>query len=370
MMMRGAMLLAALLVPATAQIAKGQDPPPQEPTAERYGRTPDEYVPYGRFAEPYKRFFLDRLEYTGYGRQLPEPTDVGSVKIGFIGPIEKTVSMATGGASHEEVLGRKMLQGAQLAIEQANAKGGFRGTGTPYELVVRNDNGLWGASGSEVIQLAYRDEVWAILGTIDGANTHIAIRVALKAEIPIMNTGDTDPTLMETAIPWVFRTITDDRQMCYLLADFVFKKLGLTRVAALRANNRYGRIGIDEFRDAARRLGHPFVAELNYPVGEGDFMPQLERILALRPEADHLRQRQGVGTDPEADAGHGERRLVPRQRQDGLPRVPGAGRRFLWQGGGRLPLRSRNGPSEARVVPPGLPRALRRRARDLRGPRL
>jgi branched-chain amino acid transport system substrate-binding protein len=285
MMMRGAMLLAALLVPATAQIAKGQDPPPQEPTAERYGRTPDEYVPYGRFAEPYKRFFLDRLEYTGYGRQLPEPTDVGSVKIGFIGPIEKTVSMATGGASHEEVLGRKMLQGAQLAIEQANAMGGFRGTGTPYELVVRNDNGLWGASGSEVIQLAYRDEVWAILGTIDGANTHIAIRVALKAEIPIMNTGDTDPTLMETAIPWVFRTITDDRQMCYLLADFVFKKLGLTRVAALRANNRYGRIGIDEFRDAARRLGHPFVAELNYPVGEGDFTPQLERVLALRPEA-------------------------------------------------------------------------------------
>jgi ABC-type branched-subunit amino acid transport system substrate-binding protein len=56
-------------------------------------------------------------------------------------------------------------------------------------------------------------------------------------------------------------------------------------VAALRANNRYGRISIDEFRDAATRLGHPFLAELNYQLGDTDFRPQLERIKALEPEA-------------------------------------------------------------------------------------
>jgi len=259
--------------------------PKGEGSPENYGRTPGEYLPYGRFAEPYKRFFLDPLTYTGYGRHIPEPERVESVKIGFLGPIEKTVSVATGGMSHEEPLGRKMLQGARLAIEQANAKGGYRGSGTPFEMIVRNDNGLWGASGDEVIHLAYRERVWAILGTIDGANTHIAIRVALKAEIPMMNTGDTDPTLVETRIPWVFRCITDDRQMCYTLADFVFKKLRLTRIAALRANNRYGRMSIDEFRDAATRKGHPFVTELNYKTGDTDFTPQLERIRELEPEA-------------------------------------------------------------------------------------
>jgi ABC-type branched-subunit amino acid transport system substrate-binding protein len=250
----------------------------------RYGRTPDEYYPFGKFSKPYKRFFLDPIEYRGYGRHLPEPGNVKRVKIGFLGPIEPTVSVATGGISHEESLGKKMLQGARLAIEQANAAGGYRGK-VPYELVVRNDNGLWGASGNEVIHLAYKENVWAILGTIDGANSHIAIRVALKVEIPVVNTGDTDPTFTETAIPWVFRNITDDRQMCYALADYVFKKLKLTRVAALRANNRYGRIGIDEFRDAATRLGHPFLAEMNYLLGDTDFTPQLKRIKALNPEA-------------------------------------------------------------------------------------
>ena len=132
--------------------------------------------------------------------------------------------------------------------------------------------------------LAYKDSVWAILGTVDGANSHIAIRAALKAEIPVMNTADTDPTYVETRIPWVFRCITDDRQMCYLLADFAFKKLGLKRIAALRAVNRYGRMSIDEFRDAATRLGHPFMAELQYQEGDIDFSRQLKRIQSLNAD--------------------------------------------------------------------------------------
>jgi branched-chain amino acid transport system substrate-binding protein len=286
--MRSVVALTCAVILAFSFFAVGDEAnPTPTPEAKKqvYGDTPPEYAPYGNFVEPYKRFFLEPVPYRGYGREIPEAEAVESVKIGFLGPIEPTVSVATGGASHEEPLGSKMLQGAQLAIEHANARGGFRGGGTPYELVVRNDNGLWGASGNEIVDLAYTEHVWAIVGTIDGANSHIAIRVALKAEVPIMNTGDTDPTFVETSIPWVCRNITDDRQMSYALADFVFGTLGLTRVAALRANNRYGRISIDEFRDAATRLGHPFLAELNYQLGDTDFTPQLEAIKALAPDA-------------------------------------------------------------------------------------
>jgi ABC-type branched-subunit amino acid transport system substrate-binding protein len=177
-----------------------------------------------------------------------------------------------------------MLQGAQLAVAQANANGGYRGR-IPYELIVRNDNGNWRSSGRETVQLAWRDSVWAILGTVDGANSHILIRVALKAEVPVMNTADTDPTFVETNIPWVFRNVTDDRQMSYLLADFAYKKLGLERVAALRAVNRYGRMSIDEFRDASTRLGNPFMVELSYQEGDTVFTAQLERIKSLNADA-------------------------------------------------------------------------------------
>ena len=141
------------------------------------------------------------MEYTGPGRAIPEPEHLETVKIGFIGPIRPTVSVATGGRSHEEALGTEDAPGRQLAIEQANARGGYLKRKIPFELVVSNDNGLWGASGNEIIKMAYKDNVWAILGTIDGANTHIAIRVALKAEIVMMNSGDTDPTLDRDEYP-------------------------------------------------------------------------------------------------------------------------------------------------------------------------
>ncbi|MFH1923542.1 MAG: ABC transporter substrate-binding protein, partial [Planctomycetota bacterium] len=183
-----------------------------------------------------------------------------------------------GGKSHEEVLGTKMLQGAQLALEEANARGGYLKRSIPFELVVTNDNGLWGASGNEIVNMAYKDKVWAILGTIDGANSHIAIRVALKAEVLMMNSGDTDPTFVETNIPWVLRCIGDDRQMGYLLVDYMYRKLDLKRVGIMRASNRYGRFGVREILDASRRLGRPIALEMAYHVGSDDFSLELERL--------------------------------------------------------------------------------------------
>jgi ABC-type branched-subunit amino acid transport system substrate-binding protein len=172
-----------------------------------------------------------------------------------------------------------------LAVEEANAAGGYKARHVPFEMMVHNDNGLWGASGNEITTMAYKENVWAILGSIDGANSHIAIRVALKIEIPMLTACDTDPTFIETNIPWVFRCISDDRQQSYLLIDYLYRKLGLTKVAVIRASSRYGRFGVRKVKDGSRRLGHPLVAEMAYQGGTEDFSLQLERIKEASPEA-------------------------------------------------------------------------------------
>lgn len=251
-----------------------------------YGRTAIDVEPFGA-VKPYKEHFLEQMQYYGPGRSIPEPPPgaVKTVKLGFIGPIMPTVSVATGGASHEEALGKAMLQGARLAIEEANSRGGYLRRGIPFELVVANDNGLWGSTGNEVINMVYRNEVWAMLGTIDSANSHIAIRVALKAETVMMNTGDTDPTFIETNIPWTMRNIGDDRQMGYLLVDYMIRKMKYQRIAIIRASNRYGRFGVREVRDSARRLGKPIVIEMAYKVGGTDFSLQIERVKEMNPDA-------------------------------------------------------------------------------------
>lgn len=250
-----------------------------------YAKTPEPVEPYGG-VKPYKRHFLTQMEYTGAGRAIPEPgPELKTVKLGFIGPIMATVSAATGGKSHEEALGIKMLQGARLAVEEANARGGYLKRKIPFELAISNDNGLWGATGNEIIKQAYKDYVWGSLGTIDGANSHIAIRVALKAEVVMINSGDTDPTFIETNIPWVMRCIGDDRQMGYLLIDYMIRKMGHKRIGIIRSSNRYGRFGVREVNDSARRLQYPILIEMAYKVGITDFSLQLERMKASKLDA-------------------------------------------------------------------------------------
>ncbi|HVN03525.1 MAG TPA: ABC transporter substrate-binding protein [Bryobacteraceae bacterium] len=273
------------VVQAISGLSPYQTPPLPLRADTNYANTPEELEPYGG-VKPYKRFFLTQMEYTGPGRAIPEPgPDLKSVKMGFIGPIMSTVSVATGGKSHEEGLGIRMLQGARLAIEEANARGGYLKRHIPFQLVTRNDNGLWGASGNEIIRMAYVDPVWAILGTIDGANSHIAIRVALKAELVMMNSGDTDPTFIETNIPWVMRCIGDDRQMGYLLIDYLVRKMNYKRIGIIRSSNRYGRFGVREVRDSARRLKRPVLIEMAYRPGAGDFTLQIERLKTAHLDA-------------------------------------------------------------------------------------
>ncbi|MDR3718350.1 MAG: ABC transporter substrate-binding protein [Bryobacteraceae bacterium] len=252
---------------------------------ENFANTPADIEPYSG-VKPYKEFFLTPIEYTGPGRAIPEPgPELKTVKIGFIGPLVNLPSVATGGMGHEMALGKMMLKGAQMAIDEANEGGGYLRRGIPFELKVVNDNGLWGSSGNEITNMAYKDPVWAILGTIDSANSHIAIRVALKAELMMMNSGDTDPTFTETNIPWIARCIGDDRQMGYLMADYLFRKMGYKRVALIRSSNRFGRFGIREVRDTARRMGHPVLIEMAYKVGADDLSMQVERLKATNPDA-------------------------------------------------------------------------------------
>jgi ABC-type branched-subunit amino acid transport system substrate-binding protein len=231
-----------------------------------YANTPVKLLPYGKFRKPYKFFFAEPVEFLGPGRDKRPPPDLTEVRIGFLAPLED---------SRDAELGERMLNGVTLAIEEANATGGYRGL--PFVLVTRNDTGLWGASSNELVELD-EEGVWATVGAIDGANTHIMLRLAFKLDMPLVNTGSTDPTLTETAIPWMVRVVADDRQNGYALAWEIHERRGYTRVAVLRANDRYGRVGSAEFEDAMKRLGSPILFELRYGSGDTTFTSQLDRI--------------------------------------------------------------------------------------------
>ena len=364
-------LLIGGLLFALGQQAPPAKPPDQKASEDKkkpeviYGNTPEDLKPFANYVkEPYKNFWVPSdspVMFWGPGRDKPEP-EVETVKIGVIAPVTR---------SYETYIGQSVLHGMEMALDDANATGGYKGK--RFEAVVKNDTGLWGASANEVVSLSYDDKVWAIIGTVDGANTHIAIRVALRTEIPIMNVADTDATLVETKIPWVVRVIPDDRQMTYTIAYYVYKQLGLNSVAILRASNRYGRIGVTQFKKASIKLGKP--------------APDRDQLRAqLRKRKPELRN--PIGASRKSTAGCG--RSLGRRRTGRRPREtdPGAGdeipyirmrayraSRFPQGGGkggrgsrGRVSLRSGSQEPEVRRVQEALRGTVSRGAGLLRGP--
>jgi branched-chain amino acid transport system substrate-binding protein len=269
-------------VPAHAQSPDAEKSGSQAPnTNQRYANMPEDAVPYRKFSKPYKEWYLseDTLAYYGAARERDsaELARAETVRIGFLGPLEN---------NPESPYGIAMLHGAELALEQANARGGYQIAGTTgaklYELKVHSDSAQWGASSTEAVKMIFDDHVVGVLGSVDGASTHIMLRESLKLEFPIMDTATTDPTVTETRIPWLIHDFPDDRQQGYALAELVFKERKLKKIGVIRTQSRYARVGVQEFFNEAKRLGHVPVLEVKFERGDVDFSTQLHMLQNAR----------------------------------------------------------------------------------------
>jgi branched-chain amino acid transport system substrate-binding protein len=283
----------------------GAHPPGPQPdrTVAPYARTPEDLEPYGRFAKPYYENYTTPNLYMGAAREVPDPKNVKEVRIGFLGPVAKQA---------DQVYGVRMLHGAQMAIDEANARGGYGGK--PFRLMVHDDysnwqfgaeggeqrptdSAIWGAPLDEAVKMIYDEQDWAIFGSISSESTHMVLRLVLKAETPLINSASTDPTVPETYVPWYFTDIQDDRVQAYTLARRIYTEVGLKRAALLRVNNRYGRMAAEKFRAASVRLGHPVVIEQKFLPADTGFSRELRIIRDSRVDAVVL-----WGDEPEAAA--------------------------------------------------------------------
>ncbi len=294
-----AVIAVALVCVASAQTPEpcscGKNPPgrPAPRSLKPYTGAPEDLRPFAKFTTPYYEYYQDLIEYNGAAREIPDPNlkDLTEIRIGFLAPLYD---------HPDQVRGTRMLNGAQMAIDEANVVGGYGGK--PFRIITHNDydnwqnsipstrgiskdSAIWGAASNDAVRMIYDDKVWAMFGSISSESTHIALRLTLKAETPLVNSASTDPTIPETIIPWYHTDLQDDRVQGYTLARHIYDELGLKRVALLRVNSRYGRFGVIKFRDASRRLGHPIVIEQKYRPGDTDFRHQLEVIQDSRVDA-------------------------------------------------------------------------------------
>jgi branched-chain amino acid transport system substrate-binding protein len=161
--------------------------------------------------KPYRDARNAPLSYNGPGRDDPDPKDLQDVRIAYFGPPDSS-----------DEAGGQMWQGASLAVEEANREGGYRGL--PFRLIPAWDRNPWAGGVAKLARVVYADKVWAIIGGIDGATTHLAEQVVAKAQLTLVNPAATDRTIHTASLPWMFSCAPGDHLLAAALSRELRKR--------------------------------------------------------------------------------------------------------------------------------------------------
>jgi len=195
-----------------------------------------------------------------------------SVKIGFNVPL-------TGFAAAD---GKSALNGAKLAVKQANQAGGINGI--MIELVVYDDQ----ASPKQAVpisnKLIEKDKVVAaISGSYSGA-TRAAAGVFQSAEIPYISAYAVHPEITKAG-NYVFRTSFMGEVQGRAGAKLIGATLQRKRVVLITLKNDFGKSLAAGFKEAAGQFNLQIVNEYEYSIKDRQFGPIVAKVKADAPEA-------------------------------------------------------------------------------------
>ncbi len=220
--------------------------------------------------EPNKRMLDDPMEFTGWEGKWGDPKRLKDIRLGLFAPNRS-----------DDPVGCAMIQGASLAVMQANEKGGFQGV--PFRLMTRWADDPWGAGSKEMIRLIYEDHVWAVIGSLNGDATHIAQQIVTKARLPLFSPVSSDTTLTFIRIPWIFRLPSSDRQQVRLLVEEGILSAKLEKIGVLTSTTHDGRMLAFEIEEAL--LEKQLVPLFHFKVSEKvDFQDIIDRINSFKPD--------------------------------------------------------------------------------------
>ncbi len=207
------------------------------------------------------------------------------IKIGSASPL-------TGPQAH---LGKDNANGAQLAVDEINAKGLILGGKKMHlELLVEDDQAD-PKTATMVAQKLTDDDVAGVIGHLNSGATIPASKIYYDAEIPQISPSATAVTYTRQGFNTAFRVMSNDRQQGQALGQFAVKELGAKRIAIIDDRSAYGQGLADEVEKAVKAAGGTVVAREYTTDKATDFMAILTSIKAHAPQVIFF-----GGMDPQA----------------------------------------------------------------------
>ncbi len=182
------------------------------------------------------------------------------IRIGQVAPL-------TGPAAES---GRYQVNGAKLALDAINARGGV--LGRKIEIVVEDDQTTNPGVVLAFSRLAAQPDLVAFLGSIRSTQVHAMAPDAAKLGKPVMF-GGTDPSLTHMGNPWLFRCRPNDLYSARVIAEYGVKELKKQKWVIIHSTDAFGTGGMKALTDSLDKLGVKPVQVQGYANQQPDFTP-------------------------------------------------------------------------------------------------
>lgn len=195
--------------------------------------------------------------------------DSEDVKFGLI-------TATTGGAA---AYGISIKEGAELAVEEINAKGGAQ-----IDLLIEDEKGDKNEAINAMNKLVHKDNVLAVQGPMLSGTMFAAGPIAQQAGIVALGTSTTADGITDIG-DYIFRNAVPEALAVTAAVEKSHEALGYKTVGIMYSQNNDQMVSVYNTLEAAfKEVGVEVVAVETFADGDTDFSAQLTKIKEINPD--------------------------------------------------------------------------------------
>lgn len=195
------------------------------------------------------------------------------ISIGLVAPL-------TGDQAY---IGVGVMQGAQMAVEDANIRGPVFGN-TRLKFIPLDDQHNPTQAVLAANKLIADPDVMGVVGHFNSSCTKASSAIYHEGRVTQVTPASTNPEISKQGFDTFFRICATDDVQAPAAASFVYEELKARNIVVLDDQTTYGQGLADQFEKKFRELGGTVLRHDGIAQGEKDYMPLLTRLKSVKPE--------------------------------------------------------------------------------------
>src|SRR2546425_7730480 len=199
------------------------------------------------------------------------------------------IGLATSKSGPASFYNPQQSNGAQLAVDQFNATGGFQGGRQKIQLIIEDDGSAKDQGITVFKKFIEQDKVAAILGPTLSAVAAGAHPVAQAASTPVIAISNTGIGIVGKCdygpCDWIFRASLGEQSAVPETVKAATSKLGLKKIVIIYGDGKFELDDLAIFKDAFKANGVTVAKEIPYRATDVDFAPFVTAAKAETPDA-------------------------------------------------------------------------------------